>query len=313
MPVLTADTVEFIRKKAFGTGFSEMRVIQAGSAAEDFRKFYRDYLSRDYRADMSFLADAERRFTPETLLPGVNTLFIFLHPYRNRKSESFFRKSLFKIARYAQGRDYHRYLRKKLKNIFLSIEGSHRPVVDSGPLPERYLARTAGLGFIGRSGMLINRRQGTYFFIASVLSTAEVGKEILSNTPPSDAAGFLHDMQQGCGSCRACIDACPGGAILEQGLVDSRNCISYLTIEKKDRQKFSLKKKHRYVFGCDICQMVCPYNQYSVFSLLSAFEPGRAAETLAGGQLPAASQLRGSPLKRSRHRLDVNISSVADN
>jgi len=216
--------------------------------------FLTDWVDSQMHAGMSYMADQmPARKDINLVLPGAKTAIVFSASYAQPIEYS---KEKIKVARYAQNRDYHNVLRKKLKKIVsnLSISLPHeqfRICVDSAPVMERELAQRAGIGWAGKNTMLINSHRGSYFLISSILTTA-----ILE--PSAPAIG-------GCGTCRACIDACPTGAIVpfkDRWAVDSRQCISYYTIEHKDEIPESVAEKMSdWTFGCDICQEVCPFNQ----------------------------------------------------
>jgi epoxyqueuosine reductase len=171
-----------------------------------------------------------------------------------------------KISMYAYGEDYHRVIRRKLKALLAEIreecgDVDGRCFVDSGPVLERDWARRAGIGWTGKHTLLINPKAGSYFFLSELILDLEL-------TPDSP-------MQDHCGTCTRCIDACPTEAIASEGyMLDGSKCISYLTIELKDAipEQFKGQMENR-VFGCDICQQVCPWNRFSTPHLEPAFEP----------------------------------------
>ncbi|MDY7011487.1 MAG: tRNA epoxyqueuosine(34) reductase QueG [Planctomycetota bacterium] len=232
-------------------GFARVGVapVEAHTGAEHFRRFLR----RGYHGTMSYLArDPQRRCDVRNLLdepdkPGsVICLAASYAPAGDEDSSGH-------IARYARGRDYHRLLRKRCGKIVAELSRiipglKARICVDTAPLLERGLAAAAGLGWIGRNGCLIDSRFGSYLLLAEIV----VNLPLPANGP----------VKNRCGSCRACVDACPTGAIQDDGLVDSRRCVSYLTIEHRGSIPESLQRAcGQCVFGCDICQEVCPFNR----------------------------------------------------
>lgn len=259
---------------------------------------YRGWIEGGRHGDMGYLAEHEAlKQHPENLLPSVKSIVVIALNY-NQDPPSDPR-----IARYALGRDYHKVLRGKLNRIKDELPlGEHRVCVDSAPLMERDFAQLAGIGWFGKNTMIINSRRGSWFVLGFLLTTLE-----LEATPP--AIG-------GCGTCSKCIEACPTGAILfadNRWQVDARRCISYLTIEHKG--EFSPEQARMvgdWIFGCDICQEVCPFNQPR------ETQPERAQETrepdfLQRRAWPNLTQLaqikyddwdkltQGSPVRRAGH------------
>ncbi len=237
-----------VKAQATGLGFSLVGICDPSPPA------HLDVLTRwieaGYAGTMDYMARSlPLRADPAGLLPGVNSLVMVGLDYFQENPVV---EGEGRIATYALGRDYHRVIRGKLKRLvaWLQMEHpghSHRICVDSAPLMEREYANRAGLGWFGKNTCLINSRRGSWFFIASVLTTIEFERD-------AEAVG-------GCGNCRLCIDACPTGAIVSLGdvwQVDSRRCISYQTIEHKGDIEVELDD---WIFGCDICQSVCPFNQ----------------------------------------------------
>jgi epoxyqueuosine reductase len=186
--------------------------------------------------------------------------------YNYSPKETIPEKENFKISKYAYGTDYHFILKRKLKDLIVYIEelapnSSSRAFVDSAPVLDRAWAARAGLGWIGKNTMLITKKQGSYFFIGEIITDLEL--DYKNETVPNQ-----------CGGCTRCIEACPTQA-LEPYILDSRKCISYWTIEHKGAtipEKFK-DKFENYIFGCDICQDVCPWNRLSEPHMEPAFEP----------------------------------------
>jgi epoxyqueuosine reductase len=244
-----------------GLGFTE-KWIEAGFAAG------MDYMGRSLplRADLN------------TVLDGVRSVVVCGLEYGPERPEP---SDGIRIARYALGRDYHKVLRKKLHQLgaFLSQEfpdARHRACVDSAPVFEREMANRAGLGWFGKNTMLINSQRGSWFLIGSLLTTVQLERD-------RPALG-------GCGTCRACIDACPTGAIVQlegRWAIDSRTCISYLTIEHKGKLgDDKVQQMGELAFGCDICQEVCPFNQPRESQPLRA-RPGADPDLLSWRKWPS--------------------------
>lgn len=225
-----------------------------------------EWLNRNYQGQMGYLANHfDKRLDPTKLVDGAKTVVSLIYNYypQQKLPEG---KSDIKLAKYAYGEDYHLVIREKLSE-FLEIlreeigEFGGRSFVDSAPVMERQWAQRAGLGWIGKNSLLLNREMGSFFFLAELIIDLEV-------TPDLPLA------KDYCGTCTACIDACPTDAILQPGVVDGSKCISYLTIELKDAipNKFS-EKMENWAFGCDICQDVCPWNRFSKPNRETAFKP----------------------------------------
>ncbi len=243
--------------KAKELGFDWFGVARAELLAEDLERLT-TWIGEGRHASMEWLArDPERRCDPQTVLPGCQSVVVVGMNYNVSEEED--RRDpqpAGKVARYARGRDYHRVMDKPLKKLarFLNRLGDDgtrsKPYVDHGPVMERQWAVRAGLGFAGKHTLLINPLEGSWFFLGVVLTTLK-----LEPTPPPT-------IPAGCGDCHACIDACPTDAIVEPWKLDARRCISYLTIEHKGEIDPELAERFNgWVFGCDICQEVCPYNR----------------------------------------------------
>ncbi len=230
-----------------------VRMGVAPAVAPPHLDAYRQWLAQGKHGAMAYLADSlELRSHPERLLPEARSVVAIAVDY-NRANPH--RQGEARIARYALGRDYHKVLRGKLKALARWLDArapghTHRPCVDSAPILERDFAQLAGLGWFGKNTMLIDSRRGSWFFIGLLLTTLEL-------EPSVPAMG-------GCGTCRACVDACPTGAIVHEDgrwQVDARRCVSYLTIEHRGPIPDDLAQGvGKWTFGCDVCQEVCPFN-----------------------------------------------------
>ncbi len=292
-------------------GFSAVAALPIARTSPEFREWFKACIGRGLTADLHYL-DREDRFNPEAILPGAQSLFLLRYPYRFRSVERKMRAAPFKVARYAWQKDYHLLLKAKLAEVMsgASIEG--RAVTDSAPLAERYWARLAGLGKIGRSGMLIASGQGSYFLIAAFLTRERLDAAVASPLPQ---ASVEDDLTSVCGECRLCIEACPTTALLGDGLMDAQKCISYQTIERRADKVdvFPGQKRHRWIFGCDICQQVCPHNKLlSSFAADDFADEHEAADEIAAGRLPQTrGKLKNSSFyRRGLGKLAANIAAV---
>lgn len=234
-----------------GLGFDEVGVCAADPIPH--WNAYQYWLDRGFHGTMEYMErQAELRSDPASLLPGAKTIIAASLNYHQANPA---RPGKPRIAQYALGRDYHKVLRAKLQTLAKRLESlspghTFRACVDSAPIFEREYAQLAGLGWFGKNSMLINSRRGSYFFIGLLLTTLEIEAD-------APAIG-------GCGTCHACVEACPTGAIVNlSGIwqVDARRCISYLTIEHRGEIEPELVGKvGDWTVGCDVCQEVCPFN-----------------------------------------------------
>jgi epoxyqueuosine reductase len=241
-----------IRQEAFRLGFTDIGFSKARFASECEAPLS-EWLGKNYHAGMEYMnRNYEKRLDPTLLVDGAKTVISLLFNYFSADNLS---GSPFKIAKYAYGQDYHEVIKSKLAELSNYIkahfgEQSQRCFVDSAPVMERFWAQTSGLGWIGKSSCLISRKHGSFFFIAEIITSLELEYD----EPINDY----------CGSCRKCIEACPTKAITENRTVNSHSCISYQTIENRSEIPSSLAGRFsNYIFGCDICQDVCPWNKKS--------------------------------------------------
>lgn len=249
----SANISEQIKQKALALGFDACGITSAVPLEEE-RSHMLEWLATGNHADMHWMENhLEKRLDPSKLVPGSKSVIVVLHNYYYREEQAGEEQPV--VSRYARGRDYHKVVKKKLLTLKQFIHDEIKPVegrafVDSAPVLERTLARRAGLGWTGKNSMLLNRRLGSYFFIGELILNLEL--------PPDKP--FTTDF---CSTCTRCIDACPTGAITRSYVVDSRKCISWWTIEYKGTEiKGPAPESFRNrIFGCDICQEVCPWNQ----------------------------------------------------
>lgn len=289
------ESARLIREEARRLGFSACGFARADTLPPEVIGAYEKFLSEGRHGEMGYLErNRDLRYSPTRLVPGTRTIISVAVNYYPKVKQA---ESAPQIAYYAYGRDYHKVVKRLLDKLLAYIrseicsEVTGRSFSDSAPIAERYWACQSGIGWIGRSGMLILPRGGTFFFL---------GELLVNIVLPPDAP-----MTSRCGSCRRCIESCPTGAITEDG-VDSRRCVSYLTIEHQGEIPEDLVDKlgNRF-YGCDSCQLCCPWNRYAHPSELEAFSP--RAEFLSFNKedltsLDEQNYLRffsGSPMKRA--------------
>lgn len=251
---------EQLKGQALSLGF-ELAGIAAARPADGFERL-RDWLARGFAGNMAYMAKHEKaRRHPESILPAVKSVLMVALNHgpvdaapSSSTPETAPRRLHGKVARYARGADYHEVLRRKLKALLDSVRrevpgAQGRGVVDTAPLLERDFARRAGLGWFGKNTMLIHKKLGSYFLLGALLLDVEL--------EPDEPFTAHH-----CGTCTACLDACPTHAFAAPGVLDARRCISYLTIELRSSIAEDLRAPMGdWVFGCDICQEVCPWNR----------------------------------------------------
>jgi epoxyqueuosine reductase len=232
------------------------------------------WLSAGFHGEMTYLAGQDDRCAPEALLPGIKTIVCVALPYGGipvalRRSRHEAEPLVGSVARYAVGNDYHRVLKDKLVALadacsrIVGRSVQSRACVDTAPLLEREAAARAGIGFIGKSTLVIAPGLGTYFLLGELLLDVDMEVDTDSSRSPlgPEASPVASSVAGGCGRCTACLDACPTGAFVGPYVLDARRCISYLTIENKGAIQRELRPLiGTRVFGCDVCQDVCPFN-----------------------------------------------------
>jgi epoxyqueuosine reductase len=254
----------FIKKLAIQSGFEYCGIAQAEPLTEDAYRL-ENWLNQGKHGSMAYMENHfELRVNPCKLVPGAKSVITLLLNYYPQEQQN---PSSPKISKYAYGDDYHEVIKKKLNFILGEIKETigdihGRGFVDSAPVLERSWAVRSGLGWVGKNGNLINKEKGSFFFIATLI----VDLELEYDDP------FAKDF---CGTCRKCIDACPTEAILENKVVDGSKCISYFTIELKELfvPEEMKGKSDNWIFGCDVCQDICPWNRFSKPTKEDAFTP----------------------------------------
>ncbi|MGQ9425041.1 tRNA epoxyqueuosine(34) reductase QueG [Gilvimarinus sp. F26214L] len=250
-------------------GFQQVGIADVDLTVHEDR--LKQWLAKGYQGEMEWMGEhGNKRSRPQELLPGtmrvISARMDYL-PGDDRPLETLGDGGKAYISRYALGRDYHKLVRKRLAKLAtriadaVEVETHQRPFVDSAPVLERALAEKAGLGWIGKSCMLINNKAGTWFFLGELFTNLPL--------PVEEAAASNH-----CGTCRACLDVCPTQAFVGPYELDARKCISYLTIEHKGSIPEPLRAAMgNRVFGCDDCQLVCPWNKFAQPTDENDFKP----------------------------------------
>jgi epoxyqueuosine reductase len=295
---LTAEHSRLVKQMAVQYGFDYCGIARAVPLDEDARRL-ENWLNQGMHGSMQYMENYfDLRIDPSRLVPGARSVITLLKNYYPSEVP----EQELKISKYAYGKDYHEVIRPRLRSIISELQDkigqfNGRGFVDSAPVLERAWARKTGLGWIGKNANLITRQSGSFFFIATLITDLD-----LDYDDP-----LAKDY---CGSCTKCIDACPTEAILPGKVINGSKCISYFTIELKDeiipsemKGKFS-----NWMFGCDICQDVCPWNRFSHSHKEEAFTPFPEILNLTTKEWEELSEemfkklFKLSPLSRSKHK-----------
>ncbi|WP_422081745.1 tRNA epoxyqueuosine(34) reductase QueG [Ulvibacterium sp.] len=251
-----------IKTEARRLGFLSCGISKAGFLEEEAPRLEK-WLKNDMHGEMHYMENHfDKRLDPTKLVDGARSVISLLLNYYPSESQI---KDTFKVSKYAYGMDYHFVIQEKLKNLLQYIQGEigeihGRAFVDSAPVLDKAWAAKSGLGWMGKHSNLLTQQVGSFYFIAELI----VDLELEYDSPVTDH----------CGSCTACIDACPTEAIVEPYVVDGSKCISYFTIELKNEIPTSVKDQFEdWIFGCDICQDVCPWNRFSKSHNEPLFDP----------------------------------------
>jgi epoxyqueuosine reductase len=260
---------EKIREKAVELGFQKIGIVRAGPLEHEGERL-REWLARDFHGEMAWMErEPEKRIDPRLIFPEARSMIVVAMNYFTPHEHG---ESVGKISRYAWGDDYHDILKEKLRDLLAWVEAElpeakGKVCVDTAPVMEKSWAVRAGLGWIGKHSNLITTDHGSWVFIGEILLNLELDFD-------------TEIVRDHCGSCTACLDACPTNAIVEPYVVDSRACISYATIELRDEMLPAniTENLNGWLYGCDICQDVCPWNRFEKPSNEPRFEP-REGET----------------------------------
>ena len=297
MVSLTAQNTTTVKEIATAMGFDACGIAVARRLDDDARRLEK-WLSKGFHGEMNYMENHfDMRVDPTILVPGAKSVITLLYNYFPHQIQD---QKLPQVAKYAYGNDYHTVIRDRLKAFLANLRASigeieGRGFVDSAPVLERAWAVKSGLGWVGKNGNLINKKKGSFFFIATLITDLE----LLPDQPM---------VQDYCGTCTRCIDACPTDAILPNKEIEANKCISYFTIELKQAilPKAIEGKSDNWIFGCDICQDVCPWNRFSHPHQAQAFSPteGMLSFTIEDwlklDKTQFNSLFKDSPLKRAK-------------
>ena len=263
MNTLITRNTQLIKAYASELGFLSCGISEACFLEDEAPKLEK-WLNQNHHGKMNYMENHfDKRLDPRKLVPGAKSVVSLLLNYHTDKNQ--YDTKAPKISKYAFGEDYHYVIKKKLKKFLKFIsneigEVQGRVFVDSAPVMDKVWASKSGLGWIGKNTNLISKKVGSFFFIAELIIDLELEYDL----PTTDH----------CGNCTACLDACPTDALIAPYQIDSSKCISYLTIELKDKIPSEFKgKMDQWAFGCDVCQTVCPWNRFSEPHEVSEFEP----------------------------------------
>jgi epoxyqueuosine reductase len=255
---------KIVKETAALLGFNFCGIAKAQFLNDDARRL-ETWLNKGMHGSMQYMENHfDMRTDPTKLVPGAKSIITLLINYFPQEKQN---ADAPKVSKYAYGKDYHDIIREKLNHFFFLLKEKigdihGRGFVDSAPVLERAWAQKSGLGWIGKNGNLINKQQGSFFFIASLITDLDL---------LADEEGI----KDYCGTCTKCIDECPTEAILPNKVVDGSKCISYFTIELKDALIPDKMKGQfdNWLFGCDVCQDVCPWNRFSKPNTIEGFKP----------------------------------------
>ena len=308
MSVIEKNT-QLIKSFAAKLGFNHCGIAKAQLLTDDARRL-ESWLNKGMHGNMQYMENHfDLRIDPSKLVPGAKSVITLLLNYFPVEQQN---ETALRIAKYAFGNDYHEVIREKLRLLLAEIkvsvgEVNGRGFVDSAPVLERSWAQKTGLGWIGKNGNLINKQSGSFFFIATLIVDLELEYD----------AAYAKDY---CGTCTRCIDSCPTDAILPEKVIDGSKCISYFTIELKDALiPDAMKGKFdNWMFGCDVCQDVCPWNRFSKPTGEIKFTPIPAILNFTNNDWEELTEenfrriFKNSPLKRSKFAgIKRNIKFIA--
>ncbi len=288
---------EIIKSKAKALGFLSCGISKADFLEKEAPRL-EQWLNQNHHGEMAYMANHfDKRLDPRVLVPGAKSVVSLLLNYHTEEKQTDVEAP--KIASYAFGEDYHNVIKDKLKQLMNFIhqeigEVAGRVFVDSAPVMDKAWAAKSGLGWIGKNTNLISKKAGSFFFIAELILDLELEHDL----PATDH----------CGSCTACIDACPTDALLAPYQIDGSKCISYVTIELKNEIPTDFQgKMDNWAFGCDVCQTVCPWNRFATPHSEPAFNPPAELLSLSKNEWEEMTQevfsviFKNSAIKRTKY------------
>ena len=298
-----------IKSEAKKIGFDSCGIAKA-VFLENQAKNYEEWLKNNRHGKMNYMEkNIDKRLDPRKLVDGAKSIISLTYNYYTDKEQK--DKSAPKISKYAYGEDYHLIIKNKLKNLIFSLKEklgdfNGRYFVDSAPIMEKEWALRGGLGWIGKNTNIISKSKGSYFFIAEIIVDLDLE--------------YDQTVTDHCGNCTACIDACPTDAIIEPYKLDGSKCISYFTIELKDSIPNEFKNKmENWMFGCDICQDVCPWTRFSKQHNEPLFNPKPELLNMSSNDWVELTEetfkkvFKNSPVKRTKFSgLKRNISFLKE-
>ncbi|RLJ31650.1 epoxyqueuosine reductase [Chryseobacterium sp. 7] len=287
---------QLIKSKAKSFGFQNCGISKADFLEEEAPRLEK-WLKNNYNGEMKYMENHfDKRLDPRLLVEGSKSVISLSYNYFPEEKISILEN--YKISKYAYAEDYHEVIKEILREMVAELqeeigEFGFRVFVDSAPVLERAWAKKSGIGWVGKNANLITKQSGSFYFLAEIICDLELIPD--------------HATTDHCGSCRKCIDACPTDAIVSEKIIDGSRCISYATIELKDEIPAHFKDKMEdWMFGCDICQDVCPWNRFSAPNKQSRFQPNEALKNFKKGEWKEITQeifseiFRKSPVKRTK-------------
>ena len=287
---------QLIKAKSKKFGFQNCGISKAGFLEDDANPL-ENWLKQNFHGEMGYMANhLDKRLDPTLLVEGSKSVISLSYNYFPEDQISTLEN--FKISKYAYGQDYHEIIKEILTEMVAELKEEigdfHcRVFVDSAPVLERSWAKKSGIGWVGKNANLITKQSGSFYFLAEIISDLELQED----SPTTDH----------CGTCTKCIEACPTDAIVSEKIIDGSKCISYATIELKNEIPESFKNKMEdWMFGCDICQDVCPWNRFSAPHHQEKFKPNHFLENAKKNDWKELSQelfsetFRKSPVKRTK-------------
>ena len=290
------ENTKLVKKIAYDLGFDFVGISRAQKLEKEAKQL-ENWLHQGKHGKMHYMEQwFDKRLDPTLLVPGSKSVISLGYNYYTETKQN---TESFKLSKYAYGFDYHEIIKSKLKFFIDEIQRligavSGRAFVDSAPVMERQWAQKSGLGWIGKNSLLINKNRGSFFFLAELILDIELQADLAT--------------KDYCGTCTKCIDACPTEAIVDPYVVDGSKCISYLTIELKDQilpTEFK-GKMDNWMFGCDVCQDVCPWNRFSTQHKEPKFNPNESMMNFSKQEWKELTEdvfnqlFKNSPIKRTK-------------